>query len=82
MGINWLKEIRDTLQMTQAEIAEKAGVQRAYYAMIEIGIRRPSPEVAMRIAGALGFDWTRFYTEEIKPEQWNEDEKALETSKA
>ena len=68
MGINWLKEIRDTLQMTQAEIAEKVGVQRAYYGMIELGIRRPSPEVAMRIAGALGFDWTRFYTEEIKAE--------------
>ena len=70
MGICWLKEIRETLQMTQAEIAEKAGIGRAYYGMIELGIRRPSPEVAKKIAGAMGFDWTRFYDEEpaVEPE--------------
>ena len=66
----WLKEKRKGLQLTQAEVAEKAGVLRAYYGMIEIGIRRPSPEVAKKIAGAMGFDWTRFYDEEppVEPE--------------
>ena len=66
----WLKEKRKGMQLTQAEVAEKAGMDRAYYGMIELGIRRPSPEVAKKIAGAMGFDWTRFYDEEpaVEPE--------------
>jgi putative transcriptional regulator len=79
---NWLKDIRNANGDTQEAAAEKAGINRSFYSMIELGIRRPTPEVAMKIAGALGFDWTRFYTEEMKPDQRSEDEKALETSKA
>lgn len=82
MAGNWLKEIRNFNGNTQEEAAAKSGINRSFYSMIELGIRRPSPEVAMRIGGALGFDWTRFYTEEIKAEPRGEDERLLETSKA
>ena len=56
-----LVEIRKKLKLTQQQVAERAGMNRAYYTMIETGIRRPSPEVAMRLGATLGFDWTRFY---------------------
>jgi transcriptional regulator with XRE-family HTH domain len=59
-----LVEIRKKLKLTQQQVAERAGMNRAYYTMIEAGFRRPSPEVAMRIGKALDFDWTRFYEPE------------------
>ena len=70
MESNWLKDIRIANGDTQEEAAAKSGINRSFYSMIEIGIRRPSPEVAKKIAGAMGFDWTRFYDEEpaVEPE--------------
>ena len=62
-----LVEIRKKLKLTQQQVAERAGMNRAYYTMIETGIRRPSPEVAMKIGKALDFDWTRFYEPEKEP---------------
>lgn len=62
--MSWLKNIRETKKLTQAEVAEKAGVARAYYTNIENGVRRPSVDVAKRIGQALGSDWTRFYETE------------------
>jgi putative transcriptional regulator len=59
-----LVEIRKDRKLTQQQVAEKASMNRAYYTMIENGIRRPSPEVAKRIGAALEFDWTRFYETE------------------
>jgi putative transcriptional regulator len=64
-----LKKHRITKELTQQEVADKVNISRVAYTNIENGVRRPSPEVAMRIAEALGFDWTRFYTEEMKPEE-------------
>ena len=64
MTKNWLKEIREEKSLTQEQVASHAEIKRAYYTMIETGIRRPSPEVAMRIGKALDFDWTRFYEPE------------------
>lgn len=61
--MDWLKELRTEKGMTQAQVAEMANMERAYYSMIEIGLRRPSPEIAIRIGNALGFEWTRFYSD-------------------
>lgn len=61
MENKWLQKIRKIQDKTQDEIAAKADITRPYYAMIEAGVRTPSPKVAMRIAAALNFDWTRFY---------------------
>lgn len=64
-----LLEIRKKRKLTQQEVADLAGLKRSYYGMIETGNRRPSPEVAMRLAKALGFDWTRFYEAEKETEE-------------
>ena len=59
---DWLVEIREQKQLTQDQVAESSGIQRAYYTMIERGDRRPSVQVAMNIADTLEFDWTLFFT--------------------
>ncbi len=46
-----------------------AGITRQHYNLIEAGKRRPSVEVAKAIAVVLGFDWTRFYTDECPLER-------------
>ena len=61
-----LREIRRGQQFSQKSVANAAGISRAAYANIENGKRRPSPKVAKRIGGFLGFDWTRFYDDERK----------------
>lgn len=58
-----LRTIRNNSDKTQKEIAHEVGITRAFYSNIEKGIRRPSPEVAQRIAKTLNFDWTLFYSE-------------------
>lgn len=64
--MDWLKEIRMKQEKTQDWVADEAGISRGAYCNIENGERRPSVEVAKRIAGVLGFDWTKFY-EDTKP---------------
>ena len=53
----FLKQYRTRLGLTQEAVA----ISRAGYTMIETGRRRPSPDVAKRIATVLGFpnDWYR-----------------------
>jgi len=58
----WLIDIRNG--RTQAQIAKAAGITQQMYSFIELGERRPSVEVAKKIASVLGFDWTRFYEDE------------------
>ena len=60
----WLKNLRISKQMTQAEVAEQCGIATNHYCNIENGVRRPSPEVAQKLAGILGFSWERFYLPE------------------
>jgi len=57
----WLQELRLTSGKTHQDVANEAGIERAYYTMIENGTRSPSPAVAQRIAKALNFDWTIFF---------------------
>lgn len=64
MKREWLEKIRNNIKKTHEEIAEAAGIERAYYTMIENGTRNPSVEVAKRIAAAMGFDWTFFYNDQ------------------
>jgi len=58
----WLIEIRKG--RSQAQIAEAVGISQQMYSAIELGERRPSVEVAKKIASVMGFDWTRFYEDE------------------
>lgn len=59
--ILFLKSRRRNLGLTQEFVSKKAMISRAGYSMIETGRRRPSPDVAKRIATVLGFpdEWYR-----------------------
>ena len=65
---DWLKKIRLALDLTQAEVAGKAGITQAYYAQIESGDRGNNLPVstAKAIAQALNFEWEVFYDEPEK----------------
>ena len=58
-----LKEIREKSGYSQEQVAEAVNLSRAAYTNIENFVRRPSPDVAIRIGNFLSFDWTLFFTE-------------------
>lgn len=58
-----LEERRLKKGYSQEEVAHAAGISRAAYTNIENGKRRPSPEVAQKIAKFLKFSWTLFFTQ-------------------
>jgi transcriptional regulator with XRE-family HTH domain len=60
----WLIEKRKAQKITQHSLACSVLISRAHYTNIEHGTRRPSYEVAKRIASILGFDWTLFFENE------------------
>ena len=61
----WLKELRKTSNnMTQEQLAKKAGISRTMITEIENGNANPSVEVAKKIVAVLEFPWTRFYEDE------------------
>ena len=51
-----LKYHRKKLNMTQAEVAKKAGISQPYYAMLERGTKHASTLLAADLADALEFD--------------------------
>ncbi len=67
----WLSDLRGN--RSQDEIAQHAHLSQQGYSAIERGIITPSVPTAKRIAGVLGFEWERFYTED---DQGNTPEKA------
>ncbi|KEQ22850.1 helix-turn-helix transcriptional regulator [Paenibacillus tyrfis] len=61
MERTWLIELRIKLGFTQEHVADLCGIKRPYYTMIETGKRRPSVEVAQKIASVIGFNWVIFF---------------------
>ncbi|GMA49372.1 putative HTH-type transcriptional regulator YqaF [Alicyclobacillus contaminans] len=61
-----MRKRRQDLGLSQQEMADLVDISRSYYTNIELGMRRPGVDTAKRIAGILGFDWTRFYEDEKK----------------
>lgn len=51
-----LYKIRISKGLTQQNVADQIGITRQYYTMIEQGLRRPSAEVAKKIAKFFGFE--------------------------
>ena len=77
----WLIDIRNG--RTQAQIAKAAGITQQMYSFIELGERRPSVEVAKKIAAVMGFNWTRFFDDECEAyERRNKDAQTQETENA
>ncbi|MBB6283783.1 helix-turn-helix transcriptional regulator [Geobacillus subterraneus] len=71
------EQLRDTLirareakQLTQEQVVSMSGanITRQYYSMIENGDRRPSVDVAKKIAPVLGVSWTIFFEIESNQE--------------
>lgn len=52
-GLN-LRAAREAQQLTQEQLAEKAGLDPTYISGIERGVRNPSLLSMIRLAGALG----------------------------
>lgn len=50
---NHLKELRSHLRITQSELAQKTGVQKAYYSRLERGEFIPSIKTCLLIKAAL-----------------------------
>ncbi|MEZ4672416.1 MAG: tetratricopeptide repeat protein [Anaerolineae bacterium] len=50
---NWLKQRRKTLDLTQTELAERVGCAPVTVKKIEMGSRRPSKQIAERLAAVL-----------------------------
>ena len=48
---------RRSKNLTQSQVAEQSGVSRVHYTHIENGVRRPSPDVAQKIAKLLDLDY-------------------------
>ncbi|OHX39201.1 helix-turn-helix transcriptional regulator [Cytobacillus oceanisediminis] len=67
----WLADIRDSLSLTQEEVANKANMARTTYASIEKGDRNPSVNNAKKIADALGFEWTLFFEDKVREKSRN-----------
>lgn len=59
--MSWLRSLRLQRGATQSMIADKAKISLSFYSCIENNRRRPSPDVAKRIAAVLGFpdEWYR-----------------------
>lgn len=64
-----VKAIRKERGLTGAALGEKAGLSASGLSMIETGRRRPSVNLAKRLAAALGVDWTLFFEESGGNEQ-------------
>ncbi|UTQ09034.1 helix-turn-helix transcriptional regulator [Bacillus amyloliquefaciens] len=59
---DWLKQIRLSQNLTQKQVADRAGIARTTYASIEQGERNAGVPTAKAIAQVLGFHWTLFLT--------------------
>ena len=74
-----LKTERRLRDMTQAEVAEKLGVNIITYGKWELGKTLPSMENITKIANILGIDISSFYISKGKTKQDDSDLAALET---
>ncbi|MDQ7092213.1 helix-turn-helix transcriptional regulator [Desulfosporosinus sp. PR] len=55
----WLIKCRGNL--TQQQVANKAGISRSYYAELESGNKNPGVKTAKKLSSVLMFDWTLFF---------------------
>ena len=67
---NWLKNLRDSRQLSQSDIAQKLQISQNYYSMIENGERQKqlSMELAQKIADVFGItlDYISKHESEVK----------------
>lgn len=54
-----IRRARERAVLTQAELAEIAGINRSSLSMIESGKKKPRPSTIRKLADALGIEPTR-----------------------
>lgn len=64
MKREWLIELRKSKQLTQEDVADSCDVVGYTISCIETGKRRPSVELAMKLAKLLNFRWEKFYVDD------------------
>ncbi len=67
--MEWLKNFRVQANQTLAEVAVKAGISESYYCQIENGVRNAPVHTAKKIAAVLGFDWQKFFEDEVEQKE-------------
>lgn len=60
-----LIRIRKGKKLTQEAVANRAGIKRSYYGLIETGVRNPTLKIATQVAKALGVSIIEIFPEEI-----------------
>ena len=65
MERTWLVSVRKNKNLSQYKVAKESNISRQYYGLIEGGDRRPSPEIAKKIAAILGIvEWYKLLEKE------------------
>lgn len=72
MNTSIIKKRRKDIALTQQEVAEKAGISRSYYAMIEAGYRQPTLKTWLRIGDAINLNKIEIFELITSEEQTNE----------
>lgn len=49
-----VRQLREKAGLTQAQVAERAGISTGLASMVETGQRIPSPEIVVRLGAVLG----------------------------
>ena len=63
---NFIREARERKGMIQAEVAQKVGISRGYYALIETGAREIYFTTAMKLCSALDVNFNDFAERMLK----------------
>jgi transcriptional regulator with XRE-family HTH domain len=63
-----LKENRQKLGITQAELAERAGISTNFVAMIELKHKFPTPETLERLSTALEINTYELFSTSVSPD--------------
>lgn len=63
---HWLIQARHDSGKQFKELAKEMGISQQAISNWEVGKRTPKPKLAKKYAQILGFDWTKFYEENIK----------------
>ena len=72
-----LKQLREKAGLSQAQLAERAGLNVFGVAKLEQGVREPGWGTVLKLAAALGVDCTAFRgCEDVKPDQEEPKKKA------
>jgi transcriptional regulator with XRE-family HTH domain len=61
-----VRRLRTAARLTQAQLAEKMGVDRAYVSALEIGGRNPTIITLWHLSQALGIKIARLFDERIR----------------